>query len=142
MDLPPFVLHCLELLAPLGPVRARRMFGGWGLYADGLFVALIAAERLHLKADAETRGHFSAAGCEPFSYRADGKSVTLGYWTVPPEALESPALMQPWARLALQAALRARALRPPPAAPRGLAAAPRATARKTATRPARKTPRA
>jgi DNA transformation protein and related proteins len=112
MDLPPFVEHCLELLSPLGPVRARRMFGGWGLYADGLFVALIAEERLYLKADAGTRDHFAAAGCEPFTYIADGKSVTLGYWTAPPDALESTALMQPWARLAMQAALSARAKRP------------------------------
>ncbi|MDO9073166.1 MAG: TfoX/Sxy family protein [Rubrivivax sp.] len=109
MDLPPFVEHCLELLSPLGAVHARRMFGGFGLYADGLFVALIAAERLYLKADATTRAHFSAAGCTPFVYNGDGKSVTLAYWTVPPEALESPAQMQAWARLALQAALAARA---------------------------------
>ncbi len=109
MPQPPFVEHCLELFAPLGPVHARRMLGGWGLYLDGLFVALIAAEQLYLKADAGTRESFSAAGCEPFVYSADGKSVTLGYWTAPPEALESPALMAPWARLALQAALAARA---------------------------------
>jgi DNA transformation protein len=122
VDLPPFVEHCLELLSPLGPVRARRMFGGWGLYADGLFVALIAAERLYLKAEAGTRERFAAAGCEPFTYGADGKPVTLGYWTAPPEALESPALMQPWARLALQAALAARAKKAgtkTPAAARG-----------------------
>lgn len=43
--------HCLELLAPLGAVRARRMFGGYGLYVDDLFVALIAVDRLYLKAD-------------------------------------------------------------------------------------------
>jgi len=144
VDNPPFVEHCLELLSPLGPVRARRMFGGWGIYADGLFVALVAAERLYLKADGQTRAQFAAAGCEAFSYGGADKAVTLGYWTVPPEALESPAPMLPWAQLALQAALRARAgrLKPPPAAPRGPRAAPKATARKTATRPARKTPRA
>jgi DNA transformation protein and related proteins len=45
---PPFVAHCLELLAVLGGTRARRMFGGWGLYADDFFVALIADERLYL----------------------------------------------------------------------------------------------
>ena len=38
--------HCLELLSPHGAVRARRMFGGHGLYCDELFVALIARERL------------------------------------------------------------------------------------------------
>lgn len=143
MPHPPFVEHCLELLAPLGPVRARRMFGGWGLYADGLFVALIAAERLYLKADAGTREQFAAAGCEPFVYSSDGKSVSLGYWTVPAEALDSPALMQPWARLALQAALAAQAarssrLKPASRGGRLRPAAAKATARKTATRPAKK----
>lgn len=106
---PPFVEHCLELLAALGAVRAKRMFGGWGLYVDGLFLALIAYERLYLKADADTRAAFEAAGCEPFVYSAATKTVSLGYWTAPAEALDAPALMLPWARLALQAALRARA---------------------------------
>lgn len=108
-----FVAHCLELLAPLGAPRARRMFGGHGLYVDELFVALIAFDRLYLKADAQTRPHFEAAGCEPFVYDGQGKSVTLGYFTAPHDAMESPALMQPWARLALEAALRARAPRKP-----------------------------
>ena len=106
---PEFVAHCRELLAPLGAVRVRRMFGGWGLYVDDLFVAIIAFERLYLKADEAARPRFQAAGCEPFVYDAKGKGVSLGYWSSPDEALESPALMQPWARLALQAALAARA---------------------------------
>jgi len=104
-----FVTHCLELLGPLGAARSRRMFGGHGLYVDDLFVALIAFDRLYLKVDAQTRPRFEAAGCEPFVYDAKGQSVTLGYFTAPDEAIESPALMQPWARLALEAALRARA---------------------------------
>lgn len=110
-----FVAHCLELLAPLGTPRARRMFGGHGLYVDELFVALIAFDRLYLKADAQTRGHFEAAGCAPFVYDGQGRSVTMGYYTAPEDAMESPALMQPWARLALEAALRARAAKKPAA---------------------------
>lgn len=102
-----FVDHCLELLAPLGPARSRRMFGGHGLYADGLFVALIAFDRLYLKVDVETEPRFSAAGCSPFVYEGKGAPIRMSYWTVPDEALESPALMAPWARLAMQAALRA-----------------------------------
>ena len=109
MSEPEFVSHCRELLAPLGAVRVRRMFGGWGLYVDELFVAIIAAERLYLKADAAARPSFEAAGCKPFVYDAKSKSISLGYWSAPDEALESPALMQPWARLALQSALAARA---------------------------------
>jgi len=109
--------HCLELLAPLGRVRARRMFGGHGLYCDDLFFGLIAADRLYLKADAESLPAFAAAGSERFVYEARGKSMAIGYWTAPPEAMESPAQMHAWARLALAAALRARAAKPS-AAPR------------------------
>jgi DNA transformation protein and related proteins len=98
----------MELLAPAGAVRARRMFGGHGLYVDDLFVAIIAMGRLYLKADDTTRAQFEGAGCEPFEYSAKDRSVTLGYWSAPAEAMESPALMLPWVRLALQAALRAR----------------------------------
>ena len=109
MPNPPFVDHCAELFAPLGTVRTRRMFGGWGLYVDDLFIALVAAERLYLKSDAQTRPRFEAAGCEPAVFEADGKQVVMSYWTAPDDALESPALMQPWARLALQAAVAAQA---------------------------------
>jgi len=106
----PFVSHCLELLAPLGAARARRMFGGHGLYVNDVFIALISDEHLYLKADANTRPAFEAAGCQPFAYsRRDASAVTLGYWTAPEEALDSPGAMAPWARLALAAALRAKA---------------------------------
>lgn len=101
--------HCLELLRPLGAARSRRMFGGHGIYLDDLFIALIVFDRLYLKADDQTRPLFEAAGCEPFIYDGAGKPVTVGYWTVPAEAMESPGQMQPWAQLALDAALRARA---------------------------------
>jgi DNA transformation protein len=107
-----FTDHCIELLAPLGAVLARRMFGGHGLYLDELFVAIIAFGQLWLKADAETASAFEQAGCAPFRYDKQGQVMTMAYFAAPEEAMESPALMQPWARLALQAALRARAAKP------------------------------
>ena len=126
------VAHCLELLAPLGAVRERRMFGGHGLYLDDLFVALIAGDNLYVKVDAASQPAFAAAGCAPFVYEGQAKSITLSYWTVPAEAMESPAAMQPWARHAIAAALRARAAKP--------SAAPR-RARSTAPKPAPSTRR-
>ncbi|HMO48812.1 MAG TPA: TfoX/Sxy family protein [Rubrivivax sp.] len=102
------VAHCLELLAPLGTASAQRMFGGCGLRIDGVFMGLIAFDRLYLKVDAMTRPQFEAAGCEAFVYEAKGRRVALGYWSAPPQALDSPEDMRAWARLALQAALRAR----------------------------------
>lgn len=107
--------HCLELLAPLGAPRARRMFGGHGFYVDDVFVAILAGERFFLKADAQTRAAFEAVGCEPFVYDGRNGSVSLGYWSAPDEALESPQGMQPWARRAFEAALRARAAKAAPA---------------------------
>ena len=109
--IPPFVSHCLELLDSLGAMRAKRMFGGWGLYADDVFIAVIARDRLYLKADTQSRPAFEAAGCEPFVYDAKTKAVAMSYWSAPPDALDSPALMLPWARGALQAALQTRAVK-------------------------------
>jgi DNA transformation protein and related proteins len=129
--LPPFVAHVLELLAPLGPVRSRRMFGGHGLYLDTLFIALIADERLYLKADGATRPAFERAGCTPFAYsRSDQSAVTLSYWSAPDDALDSPQGMAPWARLALAAALRAKASSRSPTADAAPATARSARARK------------
>ena len=117
MSSPDLVAHCLELFAPVGSTRVRRMFGGHGFYIDDLFVALIAGERLYLKTDARTKPLFEAAGSEPFVYDSVGKSVSLSYFSAPDDAMESPPLMQPWARHALSAALRARAAKPRAATP-------------------------
>lgn len=103
-----FVAHCLELLAPLGSARARRMFGGHGIYIGDVFVALIAFERLYLKVDAHTRARFEEVGCASFAYEGKGKPIVMSYWSAPDDALESPASMRPWAQFALEAALRAR----------------------------------
>ncbi len=103
-----FVQYCVDLLGGEQRVHARRMFGGHGLYLDDLFVALIAGEQLYLKVDAQTKERFEAAGCAPFVYQGAAKPVTLGYFSAPVEAIESHVAMQPWARLALEAAWRAR----------------------------------
>ncbi len=104
--LAPFTQHCLELLAPLGPARAKAMFGGVGLYVDDLFIALIANERLYLKVSAEHESAFVAAGCELFTFiTKDGRSMSMSYRAAPDEALDSAAAMQAWARRAMEAAL-------------------------------------
>jgi DNA transformation protein len=126
---PPFVAHALELLAPLGEVRACRMFGGHGLYLQGLFMAIIADDCLYLKADAETQPLFVSAGCQPFAYTAKGdRRVVMSYWRTPDDAMDSPGAMAPWARLALASALRAAAAKPPAATRRPRAQAPQAQA--------------
>lgn len=103
-----FAAYCAELLSALGPVRVKRMFGGHGLYVDEVFIAIVAGETLYLKADAQSAPRFEKAGCAPFTYTAKGRTVSLPYRAAPAEAMDSPALMRPWAALAMEAALRAR----------------------------------
>jgi len=118
MAAPPneFAQYCCDLLSEVGPCVARRMFGGYGISTDGLSLALLidmgAGETLWLKADEVSRPVFESAGCERFTYLAKGKSRSLNYYSAPDEAMESPALMAPWGRLALEAALKARQSKP------------------------------
>jgi len=115
-----FAMYCCELLSGVGPCVAKRMFGGFGISTDGLTFALVAdlgsGETLWLKADEATRGLFEAQGCGRFTYEMTRNGVrsphSLGYYSAPEEAMESPSLMLPWARLALECALRARAAKP------------------------------
>lgn len=128
-----------ELLEPLGRITVRRMFGGAGLYADGLIVGLEVEGSLYLKTDDATRQRFADAGGSPFLYEGKGKPVTMSYWTAPEEAMDSPEAMQVWARLALQASLRSDAAKraaAKPAAAKPAAAKPAVAklAKKTASR--------
>jgi len=109
LELPVVVRYALELFAPLGTLRVKAMFGGWGFYCDDLFFAIVANDILYLKADAQSAATFEAVGGEAFRLlRKDGRSDTMNYWTVPEEAMESSEEMLPWARAALAAAARNR----------------------------------
>jgi DNA transformation protein and related proteins len=111
-----FALYCCDLLAGVGPCVAKSMFGGWGISTDGLTIALMTnlgqGDKLWLKASDDSKACFVAAGCQQFMYPMKGpKGIEMkgmNYYTAPDDAMESPALMLPWARLALQAALTAR----------------------------------
>ncbi len=109
MPLPPdpFVEHIGELLTPYSEFRAKRMFGGHGIYVDGRFVALVADDVLYLKVDDENREAFEKAGMGPFLFRSkDGKESSMSYYQCPEEAFARPATMKPWVDLAIGAARR------------------------------------
>lgn len=102
-----FVTHVLDLLEPLGPVSARRMFGGYGIYIDRLMFALVANDSLYFKVDAASQGEFEAAGLEPFRYTKKGKTFEMSYHAAPEDALEDAELLRGWARKGVDAAMRA-----------------------------------
>ena len=100
-----FVETVLERLAPLGEPDARFMFGGWGLYLDGVMCALVAEDALFLKADSESSAAFTEAGSAPFKPFAD-KDMVMSYYEAPAEMFDEDELFLHWARMALDAALR------------------------------------
>jgi len=104
-----FVDYAMELLGPFGTAGARRMFGGHGIYLDGLMFAIVSGDTLYLKADAMNRVEFEQAGCELFTYTRKGTRAILNFYRAPEQAMESPEFMLPWARSAYAAALRANA---------------------------------
>src|SRR3546814_15201653 len=80
------------------------MFGGHGVYCDGLFIAIVIDDQLYLKADELTQPAFVAAGCEPFVYTGKGKPVQMSYWKAPEDAPDSAESKRPWAPRAIAAA--------------------------------------
>ncbi|NBD08072.1 TfoX/Sxy family protein [Corallococcus silvisoli] len=128
-----FVEYTVELMEPLGPVQARAMFGGWGLYFGGRMFALIIQGQLYLKVDDVTRPAFEAEGCRPFVYESHGKAQQLGYWTPPTDAEDDGRRLLPWARRAVDAAQRAamkKAAKKAPAAKKQPAATKQPAAKK------------
>ncbi|UCB54556.1 MAG: TfoX/Sxy family protein [Thiotrichales bacterium] len=100
-----FVEHILELMQPLGPVSAKAMFGGYGIYINDLMFALVANDILYLKTGAVNLSDFEKRGLRPFSYQRKGKTLHMSYSEAPAEALDDENTMQLWANSAIEAAL-------------------------------------
>ena|SRR5260221_9965551 len=89
----------LEQLARVTPVTSRSMFGGVGIYARGLFFALIAEDRLYFKVDDSTRPDFERVGMEPF--RPVGQVCAMGYFEVPADVVEDTVQLASWVEKAV-----------------------------------------
>ena len=101
-----FARFVVESLQPLGPVSARRMFGGHGIYLHGVMFALIAYDQLYLKVDDGNRAAYEDAGLPHFTYTDKGKPIRMPYREAPPEGFDNPDILCAWARDAYAAAVR------------------------------------
>lgn len=105
---PEFLEHLRDMLDGFGPFAIRRMFGGAGLFRDGLMFALIAEDVLYFKADELSRGEFEAAGSSPFVYDRKGRdAVVMSYWRAPDEDMDDAGALAVWAAKGWEAARRA-----------------------------------
>jgi DNA transformation protein and related proteins len=115
-----------DLLAPVGAITARKMFGGASLYADGVLFALVDDDVLYLKADQTTSARYQAEGLKPFTYEGKTGPVSMSYWRAPERLYDEPDEMAEWTREALAVARRAAAAK---ARPKSKSAAKRAKPR-------------
>ncbi len=100
-----YLTYVVEQLACVGQVQPRRMFGGAGLYCDGLFFGLVADDVLYLKVDDSNRADYEAEGMGPFQ-PFDDKKVVMQYYEVPVDILENPETLRDWVAKALAVAER------------------------------------
>lgn len=105
-------------LAPLGPtlgpMRAKPMFSGYGLYLDGIIFGLVLRETFYLKVDDENRPDFVKAGSAPFRYATRQREVTVdSYWLCPEKVFKDAAKLRAWAEKSLGASRRANARKKP-----------------------------
>ncbi|RAN38397.1 TfoX/Sxy family protein [Hyphomonas pacifica] len=103
----PFHEFVAEVFGPMGAVRVRRMFGGAGVFLEGVMFALLDDETIYLKTDPDLRAALEDEGGASFIWTrpGDGKQIDMGYVRIPDAALDDPDLASEWGRRALAAAL-------------------------------------
>ena len=107
---PGFIETLTDTLSFLPELKIKRMFGGGGVYTDGLMFALADDDVLWLKADEESAPLFEAEGLEPFTFRdRDGRTISMTYRRAPDEIWDDRDAARHWCQLGIDAALRAKA---------------------------------
>jgi DNA transformation protein len=103
-----FVEYLKEVFAHFGPIRTRRMFGGWGIYHNDFMFGLVADDILYLKADDESVQSFKDRGLVQFQYVNKGKTIGMSYYLAPEEIFDDTEEARVWALRAYEAAVRSR----------------------------------
>jgi DNA transformation protein len=97
-----FVNYVVDQLDNWADVTVRKMFGGAGLYCDGIIFAVIADDVAYLKVDDSNREDFIKAGSAPFNpYQEKDKTIVMSYYEIPVDVLEDPEQLAKWAQRSL-----------------------------------------
>ena len=104
-----FVEFLKEVFIDFGEIHGRKMFGGYGIYHNGVMFGLVADDTLYLKVDTDSVKEFEAKGLGPFEYDSGKKVIKMSYYLAPEDILDDPPEAAIWARRAYEAALRSKA---------------------------------
>ncbi len=102
-----FVSYIVDLMQSMGPIYSKSMFGGYGIFLDGLMFGLVADNVLYLKTDTQTENNFISKNLEAFTYAKKNKTFKMNYYQAPEETLEDAEQMNHWANTAYSVAIRA-----------------------------------
>ena len=100
-----------EVFEHFGIIKSRKMFGGHGIYHNGLMFGLVADDVLYLKADKDNAHYFTELGLSKFEFHTHDKIIRMSYYAAPEGIFDDPKQAQQWAELAFAAALRASAIK-------------------------------
>ena len=100
---PQFNAFVLDLLGAVQSVTAKRMFGGVGFYADGLFFAIADDDVLYFRVDDAHRADYESEGMQAFAPMGPG-TKSMNYYTVPARLYDDDEELGVWMRRALDAA--------------------------------------
>jgi len=92
-----FLNYAMDRLSSVGNIRNRAMFGGYGIFHEGLMFALIADDTLYFKVDESNRVMYEKAESQPFPQG-------ISYWEVPTEILEDKNRIGEWAKISIDIA--------------------------------------
>ncbi len=94
----------MDQLSEFGEVEIKRMFGGVGLFHEGLMFGKIGGDVFRLKVDDHNKQQFEEKGMKPYYNKEKKKGMP--YWEVPADVLDSKSELAKWARQSFEAALR------------------------------------
>ena len=94
---PEYLNFVIERLSPIGDIRSRAMFGGYGIFREGLMFALISEDTLYFKVNESNRDMYKRAQSKPFPHG-------ISYWEVPTDVLEENTKLHEWANISIEIA--------------------------------------
>jgi DNA transformation protein len=99
-----FLNYVIDQLSKFPEVEVKRMFGGIGLFRNGLMFGMIGADIFRLKVDEHNQKDYEERGMKP--YFSGKKKKGMPYWEVPAEVLENKTILAEWASKSYEAALK------------------------------------
>ena len=100
-----YLNYILEMLEPM-KATSRGMFGGFGIYHNGVIMAILVEDQLYAKVGDSNKNDYIEAGCFPFQYESKGKKISIGYWSLPPDVIDDQDALCSWMEKAYKVSMK------------------------------------